>query len=120
MLAARAAPGRAAAAEAAALLRGLDYLLIAARGSSDNAARYAQYLLGQRVRLPVGLATPSLYAVSGESPLLRGGGVLAISQSGRSPDVAAVVAAARDQGRPAVVITNDPSSPLAAPPDGAV
>src|SRR4051794_34297793 len=101
------------AAQAAHLLRDSDYLVIAARGSSDNAARYAQYLLGLRARLPVGLATPWLYSRA-EPPLLRGGAVMAISQSGRSPDVAGVVAAARAQGRPAIVLTNDPAAPLAA------
>src|SRR3954462_976706 len=101
------------AAQAALLVRDIDYLVIAARGSSDNAARYAQYLLGLRARLPVGLATPWLYSRA-EPPLLRGGAVMAISQSGRSPDVAGVIAAARAQGRPTIVLTNEPSSPLAA------
>jgi glucosamine--fructose-6-phosphate aminotransferase (isomerizing) len=118
VLAARAAPGRDHAERAAALLRrpGVDYLIVAARGSSDNAARYAQYLLGAQARLPVGLAAPWLYG-RGRPPLLHGGAVLAISQSGRSPDVTGVVAAAREQGRPAIVITNEPESPMASVAD---
>lgn len=90
----------------------VDYAMIAARGTSDNAARYAQYLLGVELRLPVGLATPWLY--SGDAPpLLSRGALVAISQSGRSPDIVRVVEAARDQGRPTIVLTNDPDSPLA-------
>jgi glucosamine--fructose-6-phosphate aminotransferase (isomerizing) len=114
VLAARTKPGWEHAAEAARLLGAadVDYLVVAARGTSDNAARYAQYLLGLHARLPVALAAPWLY--EGESPpLLSRGAVLAISQSGRSPDVTAVVAAARAQRRPTVTITNDPQSPLA-------
>ncbi len=66
--------------------------------------------------MPVALAAPWLY--EGESPpLLSRGGVLAISQSGRSPDIVAVASAARAQGRPAVAITNEPESPLAAAAD---
>ncbi len=118
VLAARAAQGWQSARAAADALRSddVDYLVIAARGTSDNAARYAQYLLGVQSRIPVALAAPWLY--SGDSPpLLARGAVVAISQSGRSPDIAAVVAAARDQRRPTVVITNDLDSPLAAAAD---
>jgi glucosamine--fructose-6-phosphate aminotransferase (isomerizing) len=112
VLAARELPGRERALRAAALLRGVDYLLIAGRGSSDNAARYAQYLFGMAMRLPVALATPSLYSRH-DPPLLRNAAVMAISQSGESPDMVAVVAAARAQGRPTIVVSNSPDSPLA-------
>jgi glutamine---fructose-6-phosphate transaminase (isomerizing) len=117
-LAARTHSGWRHAVEAARLLSAddVDYLVVAARGTSDNAARYAQYLLGLEARLPVALAAPWLYE-SQSPPLLRRGAVLAISQSGRSPDIAAVALAARAQGRPAVAITNDPDSPLAAAAD---
>src|SRR5512139_1161486 len=54
----------AAAALAAEIKRrDVDHVIIAARGTSDNAARYAQYLLGAANRLQVGLATPSLYTL---------------------------------------------------------
>jgi glutamine---fructose-6-phosphate transaminase (isomerizing) len=94
----------------------VDHLVIAARGTSDNAARYAQYLLGTEARLPVGLAAPWLYS-SDSPPVLARGAVLAISQSGRSPDIIRVVSVARSQGRPTVAITNDVFSPLAAAAD---
>ena len=45
--------------------RDVRYVLVAARGSSDNAARYAQYLFGERMRLPVALAAPSLESLYG-------------------------------------------------------
>ena len=114
MLAARNAPGWETARQAAALVdrEDVDYLVVAARGTSDNAARYAQYVLGSRPRLLVALAAPWLYE-SASPPRLGRGAVLAISQSGRSPDIAAVLSAARSQRRPAIAMTNDPASPLA-------
>jgi len=48
------------------------YILIASRGSSSNAARYAQYLLGRANRVPVMFATPSLYTIYGQPPRLDG------------------------------------------------
>jgi glucosamine--fructose-6-phosphate aminotransferase (isomerizing) len=110
----RAAAGAEAAEAAAAALRdGVDYLLVAARGSSDNAARYAQYLLGAEAGLTVALAAPWLYAGPRRAPRIGAGAVLGISQSGRSPDIVAVLAAARAQGRPTAAITNDVDAPLA-------
>jgi glucosamine--fructose-6-phosphate aminotransferase (isomerizing) len=95
-------------------LRGkYQYVIIAARGTSDNAARYAQYLLGAHNQLPVGLATPSLYTLYGQPPKLDGALVIGISQSGRSPDIVAVIEEAQKQGRPTLAITNAPDSPLA-------
>src|SRR6201995_4150465 len=104
-----------AAREAARLFRRRDirYLLIASRGSSSNAARYAQYLLGRAHRVPVMFATPSLYTIYEQPPRLDGAMAVGISQSGASPAVVAVVAEARDQGCPTLAITNDTDSPLA-------
>lgn len=90
----------------------LDGILVVARGSSDNVARYAQYLWAIRTGLPVTLATPSLQTVYGRSLDLTGRAVVAVSQSGMSPDVVAVLRAARDQGSPAIAVTNEPDSPL--------
>jgi glucosamine--fructose-6-phosphate aminotransferase (isomerizing) len=105
----------AAARAAAAAFRRPDirYILIASRGSSSNVARYAQYVLGRAHRVPVMFATPSLYTIYGQPPRLDGALVVGISQSGASPDVVAVLADAREQGRPTLAITNDPGSPLA-------
>ncbi len=102
------------AEELGALFRREDvkYLLIASRGSSSNAARYAQYLLGRASRVPVAFATPSLYTLYGQPPRLDGALVIGISQSGESPDVRAVIEQARLQGRPSIAITNRPDSPI--------
>jgi glucosamine--fructose-6-phosphate aminotransferase (isomerizing) len=89
------------------------YVVIAARGSSDNAARYAQYLFGAHNRLAVCLATPSLYTAYGAGPSLAGALVVGVSQSGRSPDIVSVLEAGRREGALTVAITNEPGSPLA-------
>ncbi len=92
-------------------------VLIAARGSSDHAALYAQYLWGVRNGLVVGLATPSTITLYAARPRLAGALVLGISQSGQSPDIVAVLEEARRQGAMTVAISNDPDSPLAAAGD---
>jgi glutamine---fructose-6-phosphate transaminase (isomerizing) len=71
-------------------------------------------VFGRLCGLPVGLATPSLHTVYDAPMRYTDGLVLGISQSGASPDVVAVLAAARAQGCVTVAITNDPGSPLAA------
>jgi glucosamine--fructose-6-phosphate aminotransferase (isomerizing) len=92
----------------------IDHVVIAARGTSDHAAVYAQYVLGIRHRLSVGLGTPSVVSLYGAEPRLERSLVIGISQSGASPDVVEVIAAGRRQGAPTLAITNDPGSPLAA------
>ena len=89
------------------------YMMIAARGTSDNAARYAQYLLGIHNRLAVALATPSIFTLYKQPPDLKDALLLGISQSGQSPDIVTVMEEARRQGQPSIAITNDPESPLA-------
>ena len=85
---------------------------IAARGSSDHAAVYAKYLFGERLRLPVALAAPSLVTRYGRLPRLEGWLVLGISQSGVSPDIVSVLEAARRGDCITVAITDRPDSPL--------
>ena len=98
-------------------MRGVKYVIIAARGTSDNAARYGQYLFGAYNRLPVGLATPSLFSVYGQPPRLEDGLIIGISQSGQSPDIVAVLEEGQRQGAPTLAITNDSDSPLATQAD---
>ncbi len=93
--------------------REIDSVFVAARGSSDNAALYAKYLWGDRNRLPVALAAPSLFTSYGRPPALRHALVVAVSQSGQSPDIVAVLEEARRQGAPTLAIVNDAASPLA-------
>jgi glucosamine--fructose-6-phosphate aminotransferase (isomerizing) len=98
----------------AQLIRGrFHHVVIAARGTSDNAARYAQYLFGIQNRLPVALATPSIYTLYRRPPNLSDSLVIGISQSGQSPDIVAVVKEGQQQGQPTIAITNDNKSPLA-------
>ena len=91
----------------------IEHVVIAARGTSDHAAIYAQYVLGVRHGLSVGLGTPSVISLYGAQPRLDHSLVVGISQSGASPDVVAVLAEGRRQGAPTLAITNDPASPLA-------
>ncbi|HEU0242872.1 MAG TPA: SIS domain-containing protein [Candidatus Limnocylindrales bacterium] len=94
--------------------RDIEHVVIAARGTSDHAAIYAQYLFGVLLGLPVGLTTPSVLSLYGAEPRFGRALVVGISQSGASPDIVGVVAAGRRQGAPTLAITNEPASPLAA------
>ncbi len=96
------------------------HVVIAARGSSDNAARYAQYVFGAFNRLTITLATPSLFTRYGAPPRMDDAIVVGISQSGQSPDLVAVVEEGRRQGCPTLAITNEAASPLAAVADHAI
>jgi glutamine---fructose-6-phosphate transaminase (isomerizing) len=87
--------------------------VIAARGSSDNAALYAKYLFGARNGALVALAAPSLFTHYARPPRVEGCCVVGISQSGESPDVVAVVDEGRRQKALTVAITNDAGSRLA-------
>ncbi|MBV7332986.1 SIS domain-containing protein [Chloroflexi bacterium TSY] len=93
--------------------REIRHVAIAARGTSDNAGRYAKYLLGAMNQLTVSLATPSLFTIYEQPPLFHHTLVLGISQSGQSPDIISVLTEARRQGTLTAVITNTISSPLA-------
>jgi glucosamine--fructose-6-phosphate aminotransferase (isomerizing) len=89
------------------------HVVIAARGTSDHAAIYAQYALGVMAGLSVGLATPSVHTLYGASPDYGRALVIGISQSGASPDVVGVIRAARAQGALTLAITNTAGSDMA-------
>ena len=93
--------------------RDIDFVFLAARGTSDHAGVYAQYLWGAENRLPVAFAAPSLFTRYGEWPRLKRALVVGISQSGQSPDVVSVIAEGRKQGAATLAITNAIDSPLA-------
>lgn len=97
-----------------------EYVLIAARGSSDHAAVYAQYAWAALAHYPIALAAPSLHTLYHTSPRMAGALVVGISQSGQSPDIIAVLEEGKRQGQPTLAITNDGSSPLAAMADHVV
>ena len=88
-------------------------IMIAARGTSDNAAIYAKYLLSAFTGIPVSLAIPSLYTIYQQPPDMTDGLVIGISQSGRSTDVLAVLEDARNKDVLTLSITNDQNSPMA-------
>src|SRR5512140_592640 len=89
-------------------------VFLAARGTSDNAGRYANYLWGALNGLPLALATPSLFTYYDQPPKLNGALVVGISQSGKSPDIVSVLQEGRRQNCLTLAITNSPTSPLAA------
>lgn len=95
----------------------INHVVIAARGTSDNAGRYAQYLLGAINRLTVTLTTPSLFSIYKQPPRFGNALVLGISQSGKSPDIVAVLAEAQRQGVLTAAITNVSESDLAGQAD---
>ncbi|MFC2055711.1 SIS domain-containing protein [Chloroflexota bacterium] len=97
--------------------RKIQHVVIAARGTSDNAGRYAQYLFGAVNGLVVALATPSLFTIYNRPPSFGNSLVLGISQSGKSPDIVAVLAEARQQGVLTAALTNEPQSDLTANAD---
>jgi glutamine---fructose-6-phosphate transaminase (isomerizing) len=97
--------------------RDLSFVFLAARGTSDNAARYANYLWGAYNKLPVALATPSLFTYYQAPPLLINALVMGVSQSGKSPDIISVISEGKKQGCLTLAITNEPHSPLASESD---
>ncbi|MBS0420911.1 MAG: SIS domain-containing protein [Proteobacteria bacterium] len=84
-----------------------------ARGSSDHAATFAKYLLETRVGILTSSAAPSVSSVYSAKADLRGTVMLAISQSGASPDLLATVASAKAAGAMILAMVNVESSPLA-------
>ena len=100
-------------AVAAAKASGSRFVLFVARGASHNAAMYGKYLAAIHAGLPAGLAIPSAATLYGAEMDLRDCLVVAISQSGRTPDVMDYVTEARRRGAFTVAVTTDESSPLA-------
>jgi len=89
------------------------FVLIAARGTSDHAGLYAKYLAEVQMQLPAGLVSPSALTVYGARPQMSDVLFVAVSQSGRSPDLIDSLTAARQGGALTVAVTNAPDSPLA-------
>ncbi len=88
-------------------------VVLAARGTSDNAALYGRYLIETRWGIPTSLAAPSVVTVYGARLRLRGALVIGLSQSGASPDIVEFLDGARARGALTVAITNNAASPLA-------
>ena len=114
--------GRAEISDAAAAISTAAprWATIAGRGTSDHAATFGRYLLETHLGMPTGLAAPSVTSVY-DAPLDWHGGLLvAVSQSGESPDVVAVTEEARAGGAVTVAVTNALTSPLAAAAEWAI
>jgi glucosamine--fructose-6-phosphate aminotransferase (isomerizing) len=91
----------------------IDFVFLAARGTSDHAGVYGQYVWGALNHLPVALAAPSLFTLYHSKPKLKNALIVGVSQSGQSPDVVSVLDEGRAQGALTLAITNAPESPLA-------
>lgn len=114
------AANRAIMQAAAARLSALDppLAITIARGSSDHAAAFAKHLFETRLRVPTLSQSPSTATIyRATSPRLKGALALAISQSGRSPDLVEAAIAAREAGALLIAIVNDEASPLAGEAD---
>ena len=88
-------------------------VLILARGTSDNAAHYLKYLIETQIGLPVGLTSPSSVTVYNAELKYANTLIVAISQSGQSPDLVKFATAARQANAYVIAMTNDDKSPLA-------
>jgi len=88
-------------------------IVLAARGTSDNAALFGRYLLEVTTGIPVSLAAPSIFTLYDAQVNYRDALVVAISQSGESTDTNLVLSRAREQGALTIGITNEASSTLA-------
>lgn len=102
-------------ADAGAALRAATPAMIAtiARGSSDHAAAFLKYTIELTAGIPVASIGPSIASVYGRGVALKGSAAIAISQSGKSPDIVAMAQSARDSGATVIALTNTPGSQLA-------
>jgi hypothetical protein len=94
-----------------------DVVVTCARGSSDHAATYAKYLIETLIGVPVASAAPSIASILAAPVATRRALALAISQSGRSPDLLASAEAQKNAGATLAAFVNDETSPLAAAAD---
>jgi len=93
--------------------KNISNIYFAARGTSDHACIYAQYLFGITMGIPCTLGTPSVVTQYGAEIKFNNTLVIGVSQSGRAEDVNAVLESANKQGAPTLAITNYESSLIA-------
>jgi glucosamine--fructose-6-phosphate aminotransferase (isomerizing) len=101
------------AAGAALAAKDPPVIVTAARGSSDNAAAYFKYACEITAGVPVASIGPSIASIYATPPRLSEAALIAVSQSGRSPDIIALAEATRRSGGLTVAVVNDAASPLA-------
>ncbi len=92
---------------------GNDSIYFAARGTSDHACIYAQYVFAVYAGIPCTSGTPSVISKYGAKMNFSNSAVIGVSQSGKAEDVLSVIRQANEQGKLTVAVTNDPESPLA-------
>jgi glucosamine--fructose-6-phosphate aminotransferase (isomerizing) len=95
----------------------LSGITLIARGSSDHAAIYGRYVMQVASARPVSLAAPSLHTLYGARVRARGYLAVAVSQSGRTPEIVTVLQHFKDAGARTVALTNAPDTPLGAAAD---
>lgn len=102
-------------AQLGTFLRGreIDFVVIAARGSSDNASLFGRYLIEIKGGIPVSLAAPSVYTLYNAKLDLKRALVIGVSQSGEGDDINRVLESAKASGAFTLAITNEPESPMA-------
>jgi glucosamine--fructose-6-phosphate aminotransferase (isomerizing) len=93
--------------------RNISNVIILARGTSDNAGHYLKFLIEVKLGLPVGLASPSSVSIYGAKVDFKNTLVIALSQSGKSPDLLAFASASKEGGALLIAMTNNSDSPLA-------
>jgi glutamine---fructose-6-phosphate transaminase (isomerizing) len=93
------------------------WVSLVARGTSDHAAIHLRYLIETELGIPAGMAAPSTVTIYRAELRWRGGLVIAVSQSGHSPDLIEYLTAARAGGALTIGIVSDPGSPLAGAAD---
>ncbi|HHV99752.1 MAG TPA: SIS domain-containing protein [Clostridiaceae bacterium] len=93
--------------------RDIQWVYIAARGTSDHASIYGKYIIESEVGIPVALAAPSVFTLYNKTLKFKNGLVIAVSQSGKAADALEVIRSANKQDALTVSITNFPDSPLA-------
>ncbi len=98
---------------AKAKANGIKHVYFAARGTSDHACVYAQYLFGIFAGIPCTLGTPSVFTKYGAHVDLSDNLVIGVSQSGKAEDVLAVLESAKKDGAITVAVTNNEESPMA-------
>lgn len=106
--------GGADIAAAAAAMRALSpgYMISVARGSSDHVATYLKYVSELLTGTPIASVGPSIASIYGRQLRSEGSVCLAVSQSGKSPDIVDMARFARAGGALSIALTNDPDSPL--------
>ncbi|OKH89886.1 SIS domain-containing protein [Thalassospira sp. TSL5-1] len=89
------------------------FVMTCGRGSSDHATLYAKYLIESQLGIPVVSAAPSITSIYGKTLAVKGALFIAVSQSGKSPDLVQSAMAAKKAGARTVALVNVVDSPLA-------